>query len=167
VRPGESRSRIALTLKMAYSDGLLSHDTFARRIDQVFKAHLIDPVRFVGDLADRRAASSPLRRVAALTRRLRRSGARRRMAEPSSLLALDWDGGKSELLVGRHSGCDVVLSDQTVSRHHACLIYRDGVWVLHDLQSTNGTTVNGAAVDHCVLHPGDELVLGAERLRID
>jgi pSer/pThr/pTyr-binding forkhead associated (FHA) protein len=86
---------------------------------------------------------------------------------PPLLLALDWSGGRRELVLGRHHGCDVVLSNPGVSRLHARLVFRDGSWVLQDLQSTNGTTVNGVRVGRCELRPGDHLVLGDEHLKVD
>jgi hypothetical protein len=164
---GASRHEIAVTLKTAYSDGLLSEDTFAQRIDQLLSARLVDPLRLLGDLGARRPLGTLVRRVPGLAGVVRRLQRRDAVDEPSSLLALDWSGADAELTIGRHFGCDIVLANQTVSRHHACLTYRDGVWVLHDLQSTNGTTVNGSSVTHCVLHPGDDLVLGDERLKVD
>jgi predicted component of type VI protein secretion system len=82
-------------------------------------------------------------------------------------LALDWNGSQEELLVGRHPACDVQLSRPGVSRYHARLTFRDGVWVLRDLDSTNGTTINGARVGRCRVRPGDHLVLGDEHVRID
>jgi pilus assembly protein CpaF len=88
-------------------------------------------------------------------------------ARPPVLLALDWTGGQSELLVGRHHGCDVVLPSLAVSRRHARLVFRDGNWVLQDLDSTNGTTVNGVRVGRCEVRPGDLVELGDARLQID
>jgi pilus assembly protein CpaF len=69
--------------------------------------------------------------------------------------------------VGRHHGCDVVIDHPMVSRRHARLRFRDGRWILQDLESTNGTLVNGAAVGRCQLRPGDELALGDYRLVVD
>jgi pilus assembly protein CpaF len=54
-----------------------------------------------------------------------------------------------------------------VSRRHARLLFRDGSWVLQDLQSTNGTTVNGVPVGRCQLRPGDRLIFGTACLRVD
>jgi len=39
--------------------------------------------------------------------------------------------------------------------------------VIHDLQSTNGTTVNNVRIGRCQLRPGDRLMLGSEQLTID
>ena len=83
------------------------------------------------------------------------------------LLALDWSGAQSEMLIGRHRGCDLVLSELTVSRRHARLMFRDGRWILQDLESTNGTTVNGWRVGRSELRPGDHLALGEAHLTID
>lgn len=165
---GASRKQIARTLTTAYAGGLLSEDTFLRRLDQLWNARLIDPFRLIEDLTLRGSADGRYRRCA---RRMSAWVARLGHGEDSRirsrLLALDWTGGQRELVLGRHRTCDVVLSDPTVSRRHARLIFRDGTWVLQDLQSTNGTTVNGMYVGRCELRPGDRLVLGNEHLRVD
>lgn len=83
------------------------------------------------------------------------------------LLALDWSGQQSDLLIGRHQACDVVLEAPSVSRRHARLVFRDHRWIVQDLHSTNGTVVNGTRVGRCELRPGDALLLGDERLTID
>ena len=132
------------------------------------KAPLIDPFRLIGDLRARgHAVGQPLRlfRTASATaQRVRKPAA---VEHPSVLLPLAWDGQESELLIGRHQACDVVLLDPSVSRQHARLIFRDGTWILLDLGSTNGTTVNGAPVTRCELRPGDQVDLGNERLTVD
>jgi pilus assembly protein CpaF len=87
--------------------------------------------------------------------------------EPSTLLALDWTAEPHELVIGRSSNCDVVITDPTVSRRHARLILREGRWILQDLASTNGSHLNGRRVGRCELRPGDELYLGDIGLRID
>jgi pSer/pThr/pTyr-binding forkhead associated (FHA) protein len=71
------------------------------------------------------------------------------------------------MLVGRGSHCDLVIDNSTVSRHHAHLFFREGRWILVDLESTNGTHVNGARVQRTELLAGDILDLGGERLRVD
>lgn len=168
LRAGTSQKRIARTLKMAYADGLLSADTFARRVDQLHAAPLVDPGRLVGDLTFR--ASRPARRsfTQAFRAAVRQAiGSRVHPPVDSVLLALDWDGGKTELIVGRDQACDVMLPDPSVSRRHARLVFRDGSWVLQDLGSTNGTVVNDVRVGRCELRPGDLMTLGDTQLRID
>lgn len=63
--------------------------------------------------------------------------------------------------VGRLPGGSLVLSDENVSRSHAVIELGQGGWVLRDLGSTNGTTVNGAAVGESPLRHGDHIVFGA------
>jgi pSer/pThr/pTyr-binding forkhead associated (FHA) protein len=54
-----------------------------------------------------------------------------------------------------------VFGDDTVSRHHARLELRDGRWFLVDLDSSNGTLVNGRRVHDVEVRPGDRIRLGA------
>jgi hypothetical protein len=166
LRAGDHRRRMALTLNAAYGDGLLSEKTFAYRLDLLLRSSVVDPGSLVGDLTFR----APRRR---LSRGFLGSvrGAVGRHSEPDDspavLLALDWTGARTELLVGRHQGCDVVLDDPSVSRRHALLRFRDGHWILRDLESTNGSLVNGEPVIRCQLRPGDHLMLGDESLLVD
>jgi len=168
--PGASRRQIARVLNSAYADGLLSEETFAQRLDQVFGDRLIDPWRLIGDL---RLRSAPRRwrvrlrdaaNAAAGTLRLSRSES---VEEHVVLLALDWNGSQSELLLGRSRECHIVLESGAVSRRHARLLFRDGHWVLCDLDSTNGTTVNGVGVGRCRLRPGDRVVFADTLVRVD
>jgi hypothetical protein len=166
---GMSQRQIARVLNAAYADGLLSQDTFLRRTVQLLGGGVIEPARLVGDLNLRRRRP-PLANAAAAV-----AGLIGRVARPTdadapplfTLLALDWSGAQSEMLIGRHRGCDVVLSDLSVSRRHARLVFRDGRWILQDLESTNGTKVNGSSVGRCELRPSDHLALGTEHLIID
>ena len=57
--------------------------------------------------------------------------------------------------IGRAPECELVLKDNRVSRRHARLAARDGVLILTDLGSTNGTRVNGNRVTEVVLGAGD------------
>lgn len=54
--------------------------------------------------------------------------------------------GKRELLIGRSAGCDMVLSDEFASNTHAKLVLVGEEWVLQDLNSTNGTFLEGKKV---------------------
>jgi pSer/pThr/pTyr-binding forkhead associated (FHA) protein len=67
----------------------------------------------------------------------------------------------AELTLGRSSDCELVFGDDTVSRHHARLELRDGRWFLVDLDSSNGTLVNGRRVHDVEVRPGDRIRLGA------
>ena len=168
--PGASRRRIARVLNTAYADGLLSEETFAQRLDRVLADRLIDPRALIGDLTLRTVHhrwDQRLRGAAATALGTIRLRGPAPIEPPAVLLALDWDGGKSELVLGRRRDCDVVLSSDAVSRRHAKLSFRDGNWVIRDLGSTNGTRVNGIRVGRCRLRPGDRIALGDALLRVD
>jgi predicted component of type VI protein secretion system len=63
--------------------------------------------------------------------------------------------------IGRADYNDVILPEPSVSTAHAKLQRRDGVWVLADLGSTNGTFVEGEAVsDETPLTPGATIKFG-------
>ena len=69
--------------------------------------------------------------------------------------------GTAGVTLGRSSRCDIVVEDENVSRQHAELRPRGGSWVLTDLGSTNGSSVNGRRIDApTVVKPGDEIELG-------
>jgi hypothetical protein len=57
--------------------------------------------------------------------------------------------------VGRALDNDVIIEDQRISRRHAQLRQRYGHYVLHDLDSTGGSKINGYPVEECMLHSGD------------
>src|SRR5881296_1936384 len=65
--------------------------------------------------------------------------------------------GPEPLLLGRDQQNDVVLDDPRVSRKHAEIRLRLGRYTLYDLQSTNGTYVNGRRVAEVVLNDGDRI----------
>ena len=72
--------------------------------------------------------------------------------------------GEGELSVGRDSSNRVRLADSVLSRRH-CRIFRDGeAFLLTDLESLNGTFVNGRPVRERVLADGDLISLGESRL---
>ena len=69
--------------------------------------------------------------------------------------------------IGRAPECELVLKDSRVSRRHARLHARDGVLVLTDLGSTNGTRVNGHRVTELVLGAGDRILIGDTNLLVE
>lgn len=166
--PGAYRNRLARTLNAAYAEGLLSDRTLAHRLDMLFAGAVIDPARLVGDLTRRAPRRRVRRRL--LTALIGRTGSTPAVAgapEDMILLALDWSGVRDELLIGRHPSCDIVVPADTVSRRHARLVFRDGSWVVQDLNSTNGTRLNGHPVGRCRLRPGDQLALADQLLQVD
>lgn len=64
------------------------------------------------------------------------------------------------LLVGRDPACALVIEDPRVSKRHAQLAWTDGGWTLEDLDSKNGTTVNGQPVSRAELRDGDTISFG-------
>lgn len=66
--------------------------------------------------------------------------------------------------VGRLPECEVTLLDPNVSRRHAEIHQRGNGFVLVDLGSTNGCTVNGVRVAERELRDGDEIGIGNVRL---
>jgi hypothetical protein len=90
-------------------------------------------------------------------------------APPSLVLP---DGGRIVLgaepvVVGRLPECAVMLSDPNVSRRHAEIRRRGSEVVVRDLQSTNGTRVNGLPVTEHVLADGDEITVGTTTLHFE
>jgi hypothetical protein len=80
-----------------------------------------------------------------------------------STLALD-----AITTLGRDVNNAVVVDDEFVSAEHAVLTFRGRTWYVEDLNSTNGTFVNGSPVDGVApLGYGDEIQLGQVRLRLE
>ncbi|MBA4062673.1 MAG: FHA domain-containing protein [Isosphaera sp.] len=68
---------------------------------------------------------------------------------------------KDVTLVGRDEDCDVRLAHRSVSKRHLVLVKTDGLILLRDLGSTNGTRVNGQSVRRAALLPNDVLAIAA------
>ena len=66
--------------------------------------------------------------------------------------------------IGRSHGNDIHLADERVSRHHARIELQQGVFVISDLDSANGTFVNGQRIQTHWLQSGDEIRIGDTRL---
>ena len=75
--------------------------------------------------------------------------------------------GDDPVTIGRMPDCDVVLEDRNVSRRHAEVRRIPGGFVVVDLDSTNGTKVNGAGVKERRLEDGDQVVLGSSTIRFE
>lgn len=72
-----------------------------------------------------------------------------------------------EHIAGRDTECSLVIDGTTVSRRHARITVAHGAATIEDLDSMNGTYVNGARITAPVrLAPGDEFALGTELLRV-
>lgn len=73
---------------------------------------------------------------------------------------------RNPTLIGRDPGSDISVEDDFVSAQHVRLAAGGAGWVAIDMQSTNGTRINGARLRGTVpLNPGDILEIGRLRLR--
>ena len=70
------------------------------------------------------------------------------------------------LRIGRNDDNDVTIADGRVSRHHARIVLDGAGFAIEDLQSSNGTFVDGAQVQHARLHAGASIVVGETVLEI-
>jgi len=75
--------------------------------------------------------------------------------------------GPEPVTIGRLPESTVVLSDPNASRRHAEIRRSGNDVVVVDLNSTNGTRVNGATVRERTLADGDEIVIGTTVLRFE
>ena len=64
---------------------------------------------------------------------------------------------KNETLVGRSGDCDITLAAAHLSRRHAQLTVRDGLLYVRDMESANGTFLNGRRVKEARVRRGDDL----------
>lgn len=69
--------------------------------------------------------------------------------------------GEDPVIIGRLESCTIVVEDSTVSRQHAELRRVEDLVILSDLDSTNGTRVNGVRVSRHQLADGDQIEVGA------
>ena len=68
------------------------------------------------------------------------------------------------VVLGRSRGCDVPVPDVNVSRRHAELRQEGATYWIVDLDSTNGTAVNGKQVGRERLRDGDRITLGSTEI---
>jgi hypothetical protein len=69
-------------------------------------------------------------------------------------------------VVGRREYCDVQVKDPSLSKRHCVLVKTDGLLVVRDLGTTNGTKVKGQRIRWAALLPDDRLTLGSYKLRV-
>jgi pSer/pThr/pTyr-binding forkhead associated (FHA) protein len=74
-----------------------------------------------------------------------------------------------ETLIGRNPTTDITLLDENISREHAIVLQdeSDGHYTVEDLQSTNGTKVNGKGIRAHKLVEGDEIQIGHTVFRFE
>lgn len=161
------RDRVLTVLREGVAAGKLSQDTFLRRMDLVLSARRADELKpLTADLESEGRLSRRLfgavGKVSAFSLRLRTAWQVERL--PKLLLP---QPGPFPLSIGRDPGNGLRLAHDTVSRRHAVLTCEHGLWVLRDLGSTNGTTVNGRRVTTTtVVAEGDQVSFGRMSFRI-
>ncbi len=69
-------------------------------------------------------------------------------------------------IIGRSPDSDIQIDEAVVSRHHARLSCENNQIVLTDLNSSNGTFVNGQKISRIVIHTGDRIRIGATEYTI-
>lgn len=70
-------------------------------------------------------------------------------------------------LVGRSKQeCDLCINRKSISKLHCIIVRTDGLLFVRDLQSTNGTKVNGQKIMRGALLPGDQLSFGSTKFRV-
>lgn len=115
------------------------------------------------DLFGRKVTSEELADVSAEASAHEGRRRSRRRSRPTHLVVTDGSaqGASASLprtgaiLIGRSTNADIDIEDDYASSRHARVYNHSGVWVIEDLQSTNGTYVNG----HQITQP---TIIGAE-----
>ncbi len=69
-------------------------------------------------------------------------------------------------VIGRHESCDVVIPSESLSKRHCVMVKTDGLLVIRDLVTTNGTKVKGQRIRWAALLPEDRISLGGYKVRI-
>jgi pSer/pThr/pTyr-binding forkhead associated (FHA) protein len=72
--------------------------------------------------------------------------------------------GEEEVVVGRSSECGIQVMVENVSRKHARIFFRNDEYHVEDLDSTNGTYVNGIRVVKCALRNNDHIEIGGVKI---
>jgi serine phosphatase RsbU (regulator of sigma subunit)/pSer/pThr/pTyr-binding forkhead associated (FHA) protein len=81
--------------------------------------------------------------------------------------ATDYDLEGPEIVIGRAAGAAIVIADSRVSRQHARLVLRDGIWWVEDMGARNRALLDGSPVERAArLRPGARLEIGDSILRL-
>ncbi|MEV6396125.1 DUF1707 and FHA domain-containing protein [Streptomyces sp. NPDC051907] len=162
------RDRVLGVLREGVAQGKLSHDTFVHRMELALHARKSEELKaLTADLETESRWSQRLYaavgRISAFSVRLRRAW----QAERLPPLLLPEPASPYPLRIGRDPANGLRLSHDTVSRLHAELSRQGSLWILRDLGSTNGTTVNGRRVTgSVVVHDGDMVGFGHMSFRL-
>jgi FHA domain len=141
----DAPERALRRLRDAYGAGQVSTATLEARTAAVLSGHIEDAI---WDLPRRRRQAAPVRSLVAGER--------------------EWPlAERGRWVLGRSADCDVVIDgDDAVSRRHAEIAVRAGECRIRDLDSCNGTLLNGHLVEQACLRRGDVLVFGETTVRV-
>ena len=80
---------------------------------------------------------------------------------------MEYELSSGETLIGRNPTTDITLLDENISREHAIVSFDEetGTYTIEDLQSSNGTKVNGKRIRSVDLVDADEIEIGNTRFR--
>lgn len=110
-----------------------------------------------------------------LLQRITNAVATTKIRKPSRLRVLRDDGQGDAMevplpaagvVLGADPGCDVTLEDRAVSRKHACVVPCDEGFTVTDLESRNGTWLDGAKITKATVPPGSTLRLGTTLVQL-
>ena len=73
---------------------------------------------------------------------------------------------QDEIIIGRDPGNDIQIDNEAVSREHARIIRGPNYYLIEDLNSTNGTFVNGKKINKKFLQEVDEILIGKHSLQV-
>ncbi|GGK93393.1 DUF1707 and FHA domain-containing protein [Streptomyces flaveus] len=162
------RDRALSVLREGAAVGRISHNTFVHRMELALAARTSDELAaLTADLRKEsrfsRLVFGTVEAVSGFTVRLSRAW----QAEKLPKLLLPRPESPYPLRIGRDPASGLRLSHETVSRVHAELTRQGGLWVLRDLGSTNGTSVNGRRViGAAVVQAGDQVSFGRMSFRL-
>ena len=85
------------------------------------------------------------------------------------IATLSWNGKQREIekrrvVIGRSKDADIQVEDPNVSRRHAEVRQEGAAYWVVDLDSTNGTEINGRRLKRAKLRPGDTITVGSTEL---
>jgi FHA domain len=69
-------------------------------------------------------------------------------------------------VIGRREFCDIQIDHNSLSKRHAVLVKTDGLLIIRDLATTNGTKVKGQRIRWAALLPDDRITLGGYKMRV-
>lgn len=88
-------------------------------------------------------------------------------ATNGDIAPIAFEASQDNVILGRLPRQGVKIEHQTISREHARLFQRDGTWQVADLNSSNGTFVNGKKVSRQAVHHGDLIRFGELEFQVD